>query len=98
MSNNVFIMKNLTKDRENQIRISGDLILNGRETQVTVEVSESKPGSTQPKIKYPIEIPPLGPGDLKWILPPERSPIYEETKSRVQLMGFQIIAHEDYRP
>jgi hypothetical protein len=92
---NVFVIKTLAKSRENHIRISGDLILKGQPTQqVTAEISESKPGDDKPKIKYPPKI--HLPGDVRWILPPENSPLYDETKSRVRAAGFQTVEHEDF--
>ncbi len=95
-SDNVFVMQHLTRSGQN-IRISGDLILKDvPPKQIVVEIQPSKPGDPTPKIKYPIEIPTFRPGDLRWILPPKNSPLYDETKSSVRANGHLTVEHEDF--
>lgn len=98
MSDNSFVMKQLTRSGQN-IRISGDLILKGQPTQqIVVEVQPSKPGDypPKPKFKYPPEIIMPRPGDLRWILPPKNSPIYDETRGYAQAGGYPTVEHEDF--
>jgi hypothetical protein len=96
MSDNSFVMKQLTRSGQN-IRISGDLILKGEPTQqIVVEIQPSKPGDPKPKFKYPPEIIMPRPGDLRWILPPRNSPIYDETKGYAQAGGYPTVEHEDF--
>jgi hypothetical protein len=47
MSDNVFVMKDLTRDRHNNIRISGDLILKGQPTSRLLSVNVASRSSSR---------------------------------------------------
>jgi hypothetical protein len=87
-TNNDFFVINETIGLDaKSIRISGDLILTGKETQqLTADIAE---GQTPDRTKLP--------QTAVWVLPPQNSAYYSRVKKIAEEMGYRTVEHGHLR-
>jgi hypothetical protein len=86
-NNDFFVINETIGTGSKSIRISGDLILTGKETElVTADLTE---GQTPDRSKLP--------QTAVWVLPPQSSAYYSRLKKMAEEMGYRTVEHGHLR-
>jgi hypothetical protein len=89
-SNTYFVIQNVKKADNGDLRLIGQFIINSK-TEI-VSSPSSQPEDNEPKVT--IEIPRMY--AVKWILPPQSSLFYGAIKAFAEDMGYETVEHDDF--
>ena len=94
MKDKYFVIQDVQKVDDGQMRLNGQFILDGAVTVNSDSTSSSSSSGDTKKPPYDIKPPKLF--EVKWILPPEGSPAYGRSKAFAESMGYDTVEHDDF--